>query len=113
MISQGIGRGNYSNLEPRGKIQISKVRPIKLSTTPFYLFVLSHLKVVEEVISLGWERHGGQIQIWEVTHFWESVFLNCGAIKILGRHAQAIRHPWISFLTHPHRVWLPHAAGRD
>ena len=65
---------SYSNLEPMGKIQMSKVKPIKLSTTPFCPFVPSHLKVVEEVISLGWERHGGQIRIWEVTYFWKVCF---------------------------------------
>ena len=76
-----------------GKIQMSKLKPIKLSTTLFCLLVPIHLKVVEEVISLGWERHGGQIQIWEVTHFWKSVIFNCGESKSLERHAQAIMHP--------------------
>ena len=36
-ISQGIGRGNYSNLEPMGKIQMSKGKTIKWSTTLFVL----------------------------------------------------------------------------
>ena len=41
----------------------------KFSNYPFCLFVPTHLKVVEEVISLGWEMYGGQIRIWEATHF--------------------------------------------
>ena len=38
MISQGIGRGNIQNLEPMGKIQMSKGKPMKLSTTHFVFF---------------------------------------------------------------------------
>ena len=39
--------------------------------------------------------------------FLKSMFLTCGASKILGMHAQAIMHPWISFLTHPHGFLAP------
>ena len=35
MISQGIGRENVQNLEPMGKIQMSKGEPIKVLTTHF------------------------------------------------------------------------------
>ena len=51
-----------------GKIQMSMREPIKLSTILF-VFMPSHLRLVKEVIALGWEVYGGQIRIWEVTHF--------------------------------------------
>ena len=38
MISQGIGSGNIQTFEPMGKIQMSKGKPIKLSTTHFVFF---------------------------------------------------------------------------
>ena len=55
------------------KIQISMREPIKFSTTLF-VFMPIHLRLVKEVIALGWERYGGQIRIWEVTHFWKVCF---------------------------------------
>ena len=109
MISQGIGGrgGNYSNLEPMVKIQMSKVKPIKLSTTPFLSFSAQSSKS-------GWRSYLlGMGKAWRSNSnlwgrpFLESVFLTCGASKILERHAQAMRYPWISFLTHPHGFLAP------
>ena len=60
----------------------------------------SHLKLVKEVISLGWERYGGQNLNLGSHPFLESVFLTCGASKCLGMHTQAIIHPCLSF-PHP------------
>ena len=72
---------------------------------PFFPFVPSYLKVVEEVTSLGWERYGGQIRILEVTHFGENIFLASWASKCLEMDAQAIIHTCLSFLTHSHSRW--------
>ena len=75
MISQGVGRGElFKPLILWGKGQMSKGNPSSCQP-PFLSFMPSHLKLVKEVISLGWERYGGQIRIWGVTHFWENVFL--------------------------------------
>ena len=41
---------------------------------PFVSFCAQSLEVVGEVVSLGWERYGGQIRIWEVTHFLKVCF---------------------------------------
>ena len=71
MISQGI-EGGYQTLEPMGKIQISKGKPIKLSTTHFVFCVLNHLflqEVVELVNAWGWEEYGSEIQIGKTSHF--------------------------------------------
>ena len=63
--------GVLQTLKPMGKIQMSKGKPIKLSTTHFFFLptIYFYHKLVEEVISLGWERYGGQIQIGKTTHF--------------------------------------------
>ena len=53
---------------------MSKGKTHKVVNYPFFPFVPSHLEVDEEVISLGWERYGGQIRIWEDTHFWKVCF---------------------------------------
>ena len=58
-------------------------------------------KLVEEVISLGWERYGGQIRIGKTTHF-ENVFLTSWESKCLEMHAHPIIHPHLSFLSHSH-----------
>ena len=92
---------------------MSKVKPIKLSTTSFFLFVPSHLKVVEEVISLGWERHGGQIRIWEVTHFWKVCFLLVGQVKAWKGMPKPLGTYDFHFSPIPMEFWLPHTAGRD
>ena len=71
-------RGDIQTLEPMGKIQMSKGKPIKLSTTHFCFFVSIVYfcqKLVEELISLGWERYRGQTQIRKTTHFGKHVFL--------------------------------------
>ena len=92
--------GELFNLDPLGKIQMSKVKPIEWSTTPFSILCLVTFKLVEKFISLGWGRYGGQNSNLGGHPFLESVFLTCGASKCLGRHAQAIMHPCLSF-THP------------
>ena len=56
-----------------GKSQMFMREPIKLSNTLF-VFMPSHLRLVKEVISLGWARRGSQIRIRETTHFWENEF---------------------------------------
>ena len=66
---------------------------------PFLYFMPSHLKLVKEVIALGWERYGGQFRIWGVTHFFENVFLASWESKCWEIPPQAIIHPCISFLT--------------
>ena len=48
---------------------------------PFLSFIPSHLKLLKEVISLGWERYGGQIRIWGVTHFWKTFSWLLGQIN--------------------------------
>ena len=63
-----------------GKIQMSRGKTIKLSTTLFF-FCSQSLEVVGEVISLGWERYGGQIRIWEVTHFLKTCFWILGQLN--------------------------------
>ena len=90
-----------------GKIQMSKVKTIEWSTTPFCLLCLVTSRLVEKVISLGWGRYGGQNSNLGGHPFLESVFLPCGESKSLGRNSQDIMHPWLSFLTHHHGVLAP------
>ena len=59
----------------------------------------SHLKLVKEIIGFGWERYGGQIQIWGVTHFWKTFFLASWKIKCWKIPSQGIIHPCGCFLT--------------
>ena len=73
MTSEGIGRGNNQTLGPWGKAKCQGENP-QSGQLPFLSFMPSHIKLVKEVISLGWERYGGQIRIWEVTHFWKVCF---------------------------------------
>lgn len=47
--------GKFFNLDPLGKILMSKVKAIEWSTTPFSLLCLVTSRLVEKVISLGWE----------------------------------------------------------
>ena len=73
MISQGKRGWNIKTFEPMWKSQMSKGKPIKWSTTLFVFYAQSS-KWVKEIITLGWEGYGGQIRIWEVIHFWKSLF---------------------------------------
>ena len=113
MISQGIGRGNYSNLKPMGKIQMSERKPIKWSTT---LFVLLY-----PIIRSGWGSYFLVMgKVWRSNSnlrshpFLESVFLTCGESKILGRNSQSMMHPYLSF-PHPFSLtWaLSHSRKRS
>ena len=63
-----------------GKAKCQRENPSSCQP-PFLSFMLSHLKLVKEVISLGWERYGVQIRIWGVTHFLENVVLASWASK--------------------------------
>ena len=74
MISQGIGRENIQTFEPMGKIQISKGKPIKLSTTHFVFCAQSSRSWLGKVNAWGWEEYGSQIRIWEATDFWKTCF---------------------------------------
>ena len=106
MISQGIGRGNYSNLDPKGKIQMSKVKPIKLSTTPFYA----------QPSKSGWRSYLlGMGKAWRSNSnlgghpFLESVFQVKaweGMPKPLCTHDFHLSPILMDF-------WLPHATGGD
>ena len=82
---------------------MSKEKPAKWSNTLFFFYAQSS-KVGKGSYFVGMGK------VWRsnsnlVNHrFLESVFLTCGASKYLERHAQAIRHPCLSFslpiLTH-------------
>ena len=66
MISQGIGTENIQTLEPMGESQMSKGKPIRLSTTHFVFCAQSSKstpKVVELVNAWGWEEYGSEIRI--------------------------------------------------
>ena len=52
MISQGIGRSNYSNLESMGKIQMSKGKTHKMVNYLFVSYAQSS-KWVKGVVALG------------------------------------------------------------
>ena len=99
MISQGIGRGKYPNLWPLRENPNAKGKTHKAFKYLFLSFMPSHLKLVKEVIALGWERYRGQIRIWEVTHFWEKCVLASWESKCLEMPSQAIIHPCVFFLT--------------
>ena len=60
MISQGIGRENIQTLDPMGKSQMSKGKPINLSTTHFVFFP-NHLFLLE----IGWGSYFlGMGKVW-------------------------------------------------
>ena len=84
---------------------MSKGEPIKLSTTHFVFCAQSYRGWLGKVNAWGWEEYGSQIRIWEATHFWENAFLTSWESKFLEMHAQAIIHPYLSFLTHSHPRW--------
>ena len=65
MISQGMGGRNIQTLEPMGKSQMSKGKPIKMSTTHFVFLCQSFIsaEVVELVNAWGWEEYGIPIRI--------------------------------------------------
>ena len=100
MISQGMERGDYSNLWAYGENPMSKGTH-KVVNYPFFSFCAQSSKS-------GWRSYLlGMGKTWRSNSnlgghpFLESVFLTCGTSKILGRNSQAIMHPWISFLTNP------------
>ena len=67
MISQGIGRENIQTLEPMGKSQMSKGKPIKLSTTHL-IFFSNHLFLPE----IGWGSYFlGMGMVWRSNSNWE------------------------------------------
>ena len=68
---------------------------------PFLSFMPSHLKLVKEFIPLGWERYGGQIRIWGVTHFWKTFSWLLGQVNA----GKCLPKPFLS----PMHL-LPHAA---
>ena len=80
---------------------------------PFYPFVPNHLEVVEEVISLGLERDGGQIRIWEVTHFWKVCFSLVGKVKSWEGMPKPLCTRDFHFSPIFIEFCLPHAVGRD
>ena len=92
--------GELFNLEPLGKLQMSKVKPIEWSTTPFCLLCQVTSRLVEKVISLGWGRYGGQIRIWEVTHFWKVCFWLVGQVNAWEGMPKPLCTHAFHFLTH-------------
>ena len=84
MISQGIGRGKYSNLWANGENPNVKGRTHKAVNYPFCLLwpiIYLFQKLVELVNALGMEEYGSQICIWEATHFWKMYFWLMGQVN--------------------------------
>ena len=81
-----------------GKIQMSRGKPIKLSTTLF-VFYSQSFKVNEGSYFLGMGK------VWRSNSnlgshpFLENVFLDSWGSKCLEMHSQAIIHPCVCFLT--------------
>ena len=80
MISQGIGRENYSNLELMGKSQMSRGKTHQDVNYPFCLLC--------PVIRSGWGSYFlGMGKVWRSNSnsgsrpVLESVFLTCGEVK--------------------------------
>ena len=99
MISQRIGREIIQTLEPIGQIQMSKGKTHKAVNYPFCLFVPIinfYKKLVEEVISLGWERYGGQNLNCEDHPFQKNIFWLIGQI----RAQKFIPHPLFTHVFH-------------
>ena len=63
MKPQGIGRENIQTLEPMGKIQMSKGKPIKLSTTHFVFLCQSFVSAGNWLRKLfPWDGKGMEVK---------------------------------------------------
>ena len=96
-----------------GKIQMSRGKTHQAFNYPFCLLCPVISKLVEKVISLGWERYGGQIRIWEVTHFWKVCFWNIGQVKSWEGMPKPLCTHDFHFSPIIMEFWLPHAARRE